>query len=207
MSSFFNKHVFSLPWESVTNAWIQKYPNKHSLQIDQVDTISREMSNDGSFRLRRLIRASMNPPSWMISLGMPSHVYVLEEAIINQKTKKMILKSINITGSNWLQVQETCQYYWNNIKNKTEYKQTANITSFVPIISSTIESFAKTHFKENAIKGLNAMDELCEKWKILGMKGYQEILKIRLDMVSQMKSLNEIQSLIKQYYYDLKKQI
>ena len=55
---FINTHIFELPWISVTQAWISKYPNTHSLQVEQVDTISRAFDEDGVLIIRRLISVS-----------------------------------------------------------------------------------------------------------------------------------------------------
>eukprot|EP01084_Bolivina_argentea_P276363 471552_1 len=186
---FLNRHTFELPWESVTNAWWQKYPNPHSLQVTQVDTIDRKLdSSTGELITRRLISANLRPPQWMVTIGFPSYCYVLEETKVNPITKHMTLKSVNVTGSELLQIQETCEYK-SVSTNKCLYEQSAAITSFVPLVHSAIESYSLGIHSGNAIKGLKAMEDLCEKYVKIGQEGFSQVLEWRLDTILLMKDL------------------
>eukprot|EP01084_Bolivina_argentea_P265708 450483_1 len=196
---FLNRHVFELPWESVTNAWWQKYPNHHSLQVTEVDTIDRELdTSTGELITRRLISARLNPPSWMQAIGFPNYCYVLEETRVNPHIQNMVLKSVNVTGSDLLQIQETCKYFVDKSdNNKCVYEQSAAITSMVniPLIHSAIESYSLGIHSGNAIKGLNAMEELCEKYVKLGQEGFHEILNLRLDTILLMSDLETLKNI------------
>jgi hypothetical protein len=177
---FTNSHIFKFPWESVTNVWWQKYPNPHSLHVDTADTIDRSLDkNTGELINRRLIAASLVPPSWMQAIGFTSYCYVLEEARVNPRTKEMILRSVNVTGNSLLQIQETCRYKPapQNPTEWTNFEQTAEIISAIPFLSSSVECFSFSVHSSNAIKGLMAMEELCEKWAKEGMEGFQKKTK------------------------------
>mmetsp|Transcript_9823 Transcript_9823/g.15739 ORF Transcript_9823/g.15739 Transcript_9823/m.15739 type:complete len:228 (+) Transcript_9823:107-790(+) len=192
---FLSRHTFELPWESVTNAWWQKYPNQHSLQVTEVDTIDRRMDrNTGELITRRLISAHLNPPSWMAAIGFPNYCYVLEETRVNPHSKHMVLKSVNVTGSDLLQIQETCEY--KSIENDARclYEQSAAITSFVPLVHSAVESYSLGIHSGNASKGLKAMEELCEKYVKLGQEGFDEILNLRLDTIKLMADLQTLRN-------------
>eukprot|EP00483_Globobulimina_turgida_P003695 UN03701 len=196
---FLSRHVFELPWESVTNAWWQKYPNTHSLQVTEVDTIDRSLdTTTGELITRRLISARLNPPSWMSAIGFPNYCYVLEETRVNPHSKNMILKSVNVTGNSLLQIQETCNYSvadGDGNNNKTLYEQSAAITSCVPLVYNAIESYSLGIHSGNATKGLKAMEELCEKYVKLGQEGFNEILNLRLDTILLMSDLETFRSL------------
>eukprot|EP01084_Bolivina_argentea_P037187 68760_1 len=197
---FLNRYLFELPWLSVTNAWIQKYPNPHSLQVTRVDTIDRKFDKKtGSFIIRRLISASLKPPKWMEAIGFPSYAYILEEAIINPYSKEMILRSINITGNQLLEIEEICTYKEeilqkenNKTKPVTLYKQKAIIESSVPLLHTPIESYSLSIHAGHAEKGLIAMKQICIDYDKVGCNGFQQILQWRLDTVLL---LNELESL------------
>eukprot|EP01083_Nonionella_stella_P044987 120992_1 len=191
---FLNKHIFEFPWESVTNAWWQKYPNSHSLQVTEVDTIDRKLDKQtGELITRRLISACLHPPAWMSALGFPNYCYVLEETRVNPQTKSMVLQSVNVTGSDLLQVQETCTYKAID-DNKCLYEQSAAITTPCPIFTDAIESFSLNIHSGNASKGLKAMEELCEKYVTLGQQGLQEILNLRLDTILLLTDLETLRT-------------
>ena len=178
---------------SVTNAWWQKYPNSHSLQVTEVDTIDRKFDTQtGEFVTRRLVQACLNPPSWLAAVGFPDHCYVLEETRVNPHSKNMVLKSVNVTGSDLLQIQETCKYEGIG-DEKCNYEQSAAITSFVPLICGAIESYSLGIHTDSASKGLKAMEELCDKYVKLGQEGFNEILNTRLDTIALMKDLKTLQ--------------
>ena len=177
---------------SVTNAWWQKYPNPHSLQVTNVDTIDRKLDNkSGELITRRLISAHLKPPYWLEAIGFPNYCYVLEETRVNPLTKNMILKSVNVTGSDLLQIQETCKYSCID-DNKCLYDQSAEITAFVPLLHGPIESYSLGIHSEKATNGLKAMEELCDKYVKLGQEGFNEILNLRLDTISLMADLEKL---------------
>jgi len=200
--------MFELPWESVTNAWWQKYPNPHSLQVTEVDTIDRRLDTEtGELVTRRLISAHLNPPGWMAAIGFPNWAYVLEETRVNPHTKNMTLKSVNVTGSDLLQIQETCNY--KGIEdNKCLYEQSAAITSFVPLvpqcIHNAVEQYSLGVHSGNATKGLKAMEELCEKYVKLGQEGFNEILNLRLDTILLMADLETLREFDLEEFKNLK---
>lgn len=150
----------------------------------------------GELVTRRLISAALKPPAWMAAIGFPDYCYVLEETRVNPITKNMVLKSVNVTGGEFLQIQETCEYSAIGDDNKQcLYEQSAAITSFVPLVQSAIESYALGIHSEKATKGLKAMEGLCEKYVKLGQEGFNEILNLRLDTICLMTDLETYKNL------------
>jgi len=209
------RHLFELPWSSVTNAWLQKYPNPLSLHIDEVDTIDRRIDEKtGAFIIRRLVSSSLSPPKWMEAIGFPAHAYILEEAIINPFTKEMVLRSINITGNHLIEIEEICTYSEqsqphppsedDNIESEqkakghrkvTNYEQKAIIESPVPLLHAPIETASLTIFSHNASKGLSAMQQICCDFESVGSEGFTKVLQWRLDtilLLNELDSLKEI---------------
>jgi len=165
------------------------------LHIDTADTVDRFLdSNTGELVNRRLIGASLVPPSWMQSLGFTSQCYVLEEARVNPRTKEMLLRSVNVSGNRLLQIQETCRYTPSktNPTEWTEYEQSAEITSKVPFFGNPVEGFSFNIHSTNACKGLMIMEELCGKWAKEGMEGFQKKLIDRLDTVLLLDNITNI---------------
>ena len=138
----------------------------------------------------------------MEAIGFPSHAYILEEAIINPFKKEMIMRSINITGNQLLEIEEICTYSEGTKSNKnnknekgkavTLYNQKAIIESPVPLLNTPIETYAHKIHSGHAEKGLTAMKQICDTYANVGYKGFQQILEWRLDTILL---LNELQSL------------
>jgi hypothetical protein len=193
---FSNSHVFKFDWESVSNVWWQKYPNMHNLTIQAVDTIDREITDDGSLVMRRLISASMALPSWVRAVGFPSTGYVLEESRINPRSREMTVRSVNVAMDSIITIQETCVYTPDEERPTewTKYEQTAEFTSFVPIVQSGLEGFTFSVQASNATKGLQAMEELCDRWRTEGVDGFQRVLTSRLDTILLMSNIDQLKA-------------
>merc|ERR1712176_1673468 len=101
---------------------------------------------------------------------------------------EMVIRSVNITGNELLEIKETCIYSENEEKS-TQYEQKAVIETPVSFLRGPIETFAMTVHETNAKKGLSAMKKICsvsDASKIL------QILNWRLDTILL---LNELKSI------------
>jgi hypothetical protein len=76
------------------------------------------------------------------------------------------MKSRNLSYDSLLNVDETCTYSVDSANtNETLFTQHAKIT--VPIwgFSGKVETLCSSNFRQNAAKGLQVMETLCEKIK------------------------------------------
>ena len=193
------EHMFASPWKSVTGAWFFKYPNKHSKQVSSADVIDRSMDkNTGELRIRRLITTRYNTPLWLQRIGFPTTCNVLDEVIINPMTQHMRYNSVNISGSQYIKVKETCDYKPKNNGEYTQYNQKIRvdcnqIMTLPSFLINKIESTIVNILSDASKKGIESMNELNQKWQNIGHEGLIDILKIRQQLIQMMQDLHSLQ--------------
>jgi len=180
---FQSEHEFKHPWEHVTSAFWRKYPNELSTHVKQVDTYSRSISPCGKLVIHRLMRCESSIPSWLQSLGVPTSAYAAETAIVDPITKKMVIRSRNLTGANLMIVEEECSYTPSSTNtNHTRYVQSANIRAFLPVFSSKFEQYSYSNMMAKSKQGLHTMELLCQQVKKEGLGALVEQLAQLVDV-------------------------
>ena len=153
----------------------------------------------GELKIRRLITATHNTPTWAQTLGFPRVCYVLDEAVINPYTKSMQYSSINISYASLLILKEKCLYkLMNNEENKTFYTQTINVTSnqwFGYYINNLIENYSMNMLLKVSEKRIKSTNFLTERWNKLGFDGFQRILQYRKQCCQMMNQLKNIKQM------------
>lgn len=168
MKLFNNTCEFPYSWEQVTQGVWRKYPNEMSSHVKSVDVLHRELVENGTIlKSSRLITCKQNIPKWLGMLigNKDGTSYVLEISEVDLKQKKFVMKSCNLTGSNFLKVMECVKYEPinnNNNNNATVFKQEAQITAYANFKSmcSKIEDWSVKRFHENALKGKQGFDNV-----------------------------------------------
>ncbi|KAG0868924.1 hypothetical protein G6F16_007677 [Rhizopus arrhizus] len=109
---FKSNHEFHYEWSLVSAANWQKYPNESCTHVAHVDVLSRTIDPDtGLLTTERLITVKQNIPTLIKKiLGSDSTQYVREVSTIDPRTKTLTMKSVNLTMSNLLKVEETIVY-------------------------------------------------------------------------------------------------
>ncbi len=151
-------------------AFWRKYPNRFADHVKEVDTFKRDFDPvTGDLTTYRLIACESALPSWMSALGISSLAYALEQTVVNAKNKTMVIRSRNISGSSMMVVEEKCTYTQDPENAAwTQYNQSANITSFLPIVRSKMENYTFASMTNRSKQGLAVMEELCH---VLATKG------------------------------------
>lgn len=161
---FKNTHTYLYPWNVVTTAFWLKYPNILNPNVIEVDTYDRYIDKQGCLRSYRLITCQNSLlPNFMTTLGVPSRIFIAEESIVDPKNKSMIIKSKNVSGTSFMTVEETCIYEKHD-KNKdwTSYRQTAHITTSVPLFREQIEQHCVDHLSKTSNNGLEIIEKICK---------------------------------------------
>jgi len=223
MKIFSNTCDFYYPWEQVTAANWQKYPNEMSTHVVAVDVLRRELDPTSQILTsERLITCKQSIPSWLLYMvGGKEVSYVREVSTVDLNTKTLTLRSINLTLNNLLKVYETVTYKPDETDPfKTKFSQEAQITAYATIqrICNKIEDWSVQRFGENAKKGKagfesvlkifneqwDRRDELVDELSGKVVKTYDEI---RDELVKETdKILNEadiVKSSILTEYYDI----
>ncbi|XP_022350259.1 PRELI domain containing protein 3B isoform X3 [Enhydra lutris kenyoni] len=136
MKIWTSEHVFDHPWETVTTAAMQKYPNPMNPSVVGVDVLDRHVDPSGKLHSHRLLSTE-----W----GLPS-----------------IVKSISFT--NMVSVDERLIYKPHpQDPEKTVLTQEAIITVKGVSLSSYLEGLMASTISSNANKGREAMEWVIHK--------------------------------------------
>ena len=99
-------------------------------------------------------------------VGRDAVCYVREVSEVDPKTKRMVLRSKNITYSNLLTVEETCTYTEHEAETSTtRFTQQAVFSACGVSISSmrrTVEDTCAKNFVRNAERGRQGLDQVIE---------------------------------------------
>uniref|UniRef100_A0A8B9YM47 PRELI/MSF1 domain-containing protein n=1 Tax=Bos mutus grunniens TaxID=30521 RepID=A0A8B9YM47_BOSMU len=136
MKIWTSEHVFDHPWETVTTAAMQKYPNPMNPSVVGVDVLDRHIDPSGKLHSHRLLSTE-----W----GLPS-----------------IVKSISFT--NMVSVDERLTYKPHpQDPEKTILTQEAIITVKGVSLGSYLEGLMASTISSNANKGREAMEWVIHK--------------------------------------------
>ncbi|KAG0733822.1 hypothetical protein G6F29_012846 [Rhizopus arrhizus] len=169
MKWFKSNHEFHYEWSLVSAANWQKYPNESCTHVAHVDVLSRTIDPDtGLLTTERLITVKQNIPTLIKKiLGSDSTQYVREVSTIDPRTKTLTMKSVNLTMSNLLKVEETIVYREHpDDQLKTLFTQQAIISagSLVSVWSNMLEEFSLQRFKQNADVGRIGFNKVLERF-------------------------------------------
>lgn len=198
MKIFSSTHQFNYIWEQVTAANWQKYPNELSSHVVSVDILNREIDEKRQvLKTERLIACKQPIPKWISKIiGGEDCSYVRELSEVDLVSRKLIMKSANMTMSHLLLVNETVTYSPEPglPMSKTRFNQEAEITAFTPFstLANKIEDWSLERFGHNASTGKKAFEgvlqALTEKWEESGVfvKGVSSSLMKEIDEVNDM---------------------
>lgn len=179
MKLFTTNHHFNYPWEQVTAANWQKYPNELSTHVESVDILSREIDVERKvLRTERLIGCKQSIPRWLTYLtGAQNHSFVREVSEVDLVNKTLVMKSHNLTMSHLLLVNETVIYRPDDDmpNSRTTFNQEAEITAYASInrICEKVEEWSVERFGQNAKIGKlgfeSVLETLNKKWDESGI--------------------------------------
>lgn len=135
MKLFTNTSEFDYPWERVTAANWNKYPNEVSTHVIAVDVLKREVKDNGNVLVtERLITVQQGVPRWIMTLigCKDNKSYVREISTINLRERSLKMRSCNLSYVNILRVFESVDYIPDPTAphEKTIFKQEARITAY-----------------------------------------------------------------------------
>ncbi|XP_018597726.1 PRELI domain containing protein 3B [Scleropages formosus] len=161
MKIWTSEHIFNHPWETVTKAAMQKYPNPMNPSVFGVDVLDRQVDAEGRLHSSRLLSAEWGLPSIVKSLIGTTRTctYIQEHSVVDPKEKLFELKSSNLTFTNMVSVDERLVYRPHpQDPEKTVLTQEALITVKGVSLSSYLEGLMASTISTNAGKGREAME-------------------------------------------------
>ncbi|GMF45820.1 unnamed protein product [Phytophthora fragariaefolia] len=156
------RHVYPFPWDVVTRAFWNKYPNSRLAHVERVDVLDRRLDAHGRLVTSRLAKVTQkNVPGWVRS-ALGESTYVFEETTCDAARQRLVLKSTNLSLRSVATVEETCVYSVHpEDAQRTLYEAEAKVTAFVPLLSQKLEKFSVSRGAETAAKGIRAVEEIC----------------------------------------------
>uniref|UniRef100_G1PR33 PRELI/MSF1 domain-containing protein n=3 Tax=Myotis TaxID=9434 RepID=G1PR33_MYOLU len=154
------------PWETVTTAAMQKYPNPMNPSVVGVDVLDRHVDPSGKLHSHRLLSTEWGLPSIVKSLigAARTKTYVQEHSVVDPVEKTMELKSTNISFTNMVSVDERLIYKPHpQDPERTVLTQEAIITVKGVSLSSYLEGLMASTISSNASKGREAMEWVIHK--------------------------------------------
>ncbi|XP_077465783.1 PRELI domain containing protein 3B-like [Stigmatopora argus] len=161
MKIWASEHIFNHPWETVTKAAMQKYPNPMNPNVFGVDVLDRSVDAEGRLHSKRLLSTEWGLPAIAKSIiGLTrTCTYVQEHSIVDPKDKTFELKSTNISFTNLVSVDEKLTYKPHpHHPDKTVLTQEALISVKGVSLSSYLEGLMANTMSVNAGKGREAME-------------------------------------------------
>jgi hypothetical protein len=130
-----------------------------------VDTLNRKVDPiTGVLRTERLITCKQNVPSWVLTFTGGNGVsYVHEISEVDQKSKTVVLKSVNLTCANLLRINETCTYTQSPTSpNQTIFQSSSKIRAFTYLqrLSNKLEDWSADTILQNARRGKEGFESV-----------------------------------------------
>ncbi|XP_036155838.1 PRELI domain containing protein 3B-like [Myotis myotis] len=156
MKIWTSEHVLDHPWETVTTAAMQKYPNPMNPSVFGVDVLDKHVEPSGKLHSHRLLSTEWGLPSIVKSLigGARSKTYVQEHSVVDPVEKTMELKSTSISFTNTVSVGERLIYKPHpQDLERTVLTQEAIITVKGVSLSNYLEGLMMSTISSNVSEG------------------------------------------------------
>ena len=112
MKMWTSEHIFDHPWEIVTTAAMQKYPNRMNLSVVGVDVLDRYIYSSGRLHNHRLLSTEWGLPYFVKSIigTARTNTYMQEYSVVDPVEKTMAFKSTNISLTNMVSIDGRLTY-------------------------------------------------------------------------------------------------
>ncbi|CAR26133.1 hypothetical protein ZYGR_0E01160 [Zygosaccharomyces rouxii] len=150
-----NAHVFNNDFNTVSLAFFNRYPNPYASHVLSIDTLSRELDNDGKLHTTRLIKKAGKLPRWVKPfLGRISESWIIEFSIVDPRQSTMRTYTRNLDHTKIIQVEEYTTYEQakQNVRSTSCASQVKFSSGFNVGIRSKIEDWSRSRFDENIKK-------------------------------------------------------
>ncbi|QLG71421.1 hypothetical protein HG535_0B04630 [Zygotorulaspora mrakii] len=168
-----NRHVFESDFATVSLAFFNRYPNPYSNHVLSIDTLSRDLGDDGKLRTTRLIKKSGKLPRWVKPfLSAVSDSWIIEISIVDPETMHMQTYTKNLDHTKIIQVEEYTTYMADKQLGNTIVKSDVKFSSgFQMGVKNKIEHWSRSKFDENIKMSRLGMTFVMKQLEERGEKG------------------------------------
>ncbi|XP_061397966.1 protein preli-like [Musca vetustissima] len=160
-SHYRTETVFDYSWKQVVQAYWNRYPNPASHHVLTEDTISREI-RDGKLYSRRILSKTNSVPKWGERFYKNTPVKIIEDSVLDPKTKTLITFTRNIGFKKIMKVDEIVEYSEQK-DGRTLAIRRAYISSQVFGFSRAIRAFGIERFKSNCHKAASGFNYVLQR--------------------------------------------
>jgi len=157
-------HFHDFSWEKVVSYYWKRYPNPNSQHVFSEDIISNQIDDKGCLRTKRFISKTNKLPTWGEHLFNTRKVWLVEETIIDPKTREMKVYTRNLNLRVFMGTTEKQTILPVNV-NKTKIIKEVWIESDIYGLRSAIKKFGIDRFKKNCDKASEGFE-----WVLKGQK-------------------------------------
>ncbi|PVU91277.1 hypothetical protein BB559_004200 [Furculomyces boomerangus] len=173
-----NTFSFNVDWNTVTFAYLNRYPNPYASHVQSADTIEHKFDPETkTLKIVRLYKKINSAPSWSSVFLKNNSAYIMEEISVCFETQTLETKQRNITHTRLLVVEDSLKITSEIDQINKEFVTSCNsegrmFSKFGYGLGSRIEGFSLKRIKENfnkSRKGLTyAIEVLKEKRRLSG---------------------------------------
>lgn len=145
--------TFNFTWEQVAQAFWKRYPNPNSAHVLSEDTVHREVQSGKLFSKRLLTKTNSSVPKWAERFVPGKAICIVEESVVDPKTKVLITYTRNVGHTKIMSVTEKVIYKESEeTPGCTVAIRSAWIDSQVKGFGRAICAFGMDRFRKNCVK-------------------------------------------------------
>jgi len=156
-------HCLSYDWEKVVKCYWKRYPNPNSQHVFSEDFISAFIDEKGCLRTKRLITKTNKLPFWGENLFKQRNVWLIEESIVDPKTKIMRTYTRNLNLRLFMGTTERATFAPAKDAFSTQVTKEVWIESDIYGLRSAIKTFGIDRFKKNCVKATEGFNWVLER--------------------------------------------
>lgn len=151
MAKYFeNSTIYHYNMEQIFQGFWRRYPNPFATHVLTEDTVERKITKDGKLYSIRLLTKTNKTPKWGERFFRAKSVCIVEESLVDLKSKTLTTYTRNIGFNKIMSVIEKVVYRSDG--PKTIAQRSAWIDSQLFGFASAIKAFGCERFKKNCQK-------------------------------------------------------
>ncbi|CAB55177.1 Intermembrane space protein sorting protein [Schizosaccharomyces pombe] len=105
-----DKTELNASWNTVSSAWLTRYPNPYSLHVVSADVLERYVDDEGRLYTERLLVKQGRLPRWASDLLNVNKSYILERSVIDPSKQELKSETFNLDHVKILRVIEYSRF-------------------------------------------------------------------------------------------------
>lgn len=145
---FENRHSYAHSFDTVTLAYLNRYPNPYAKHVKSTDTLERFVDDCGRLWTTKLVVKTGRLPKFIEPfLGKALDLWIIEKLVIDPKRQTMHTYTANVDHRRFIQVEERLDYTTEHGVTTVDLKVkfSLNFTGF----KQKIEQWLKNKFLSN----------------------------------------------------------